>query len=124
VLTLKNLYCLSFSVPVKVAERSKACTVFARFKPGPWVGIPLRAWMFSVVYVCAFFCGCVQVEALRRADHPSEESYRLSLIKKLRKLNSMLQKRSKLPSVGATKKEKIPSLSRNDCRLKCILECT
>jgi hypothetical protein len=30
------------------------------------------------VYVCAFFCVCVQVEALRRADHPSKESYRLS----------------------------------------------
>jgi hypothetical protein len=28
------------------------------------------------------FSACVQVEALRRADHPSKESYRLSLIKK------------------------------------------
>jgi hypothetical protein len=33
-------------------------------------------WLF--VYVCAFFCVCVQVEALRRADHSSNESYRLS----------------------------------------------
>jgi hypothetical protein len=32
------------------------------------------------VRVCAFFCVCVQVEALRRADHPSMESYRLSEI--------------------------------------------
>jgi hypothetical protein len=24
---------------------------------------------------CAFFCVCVQVEALRRADHPPKESY-------------------------------------------------
>jgi hypothetical protein len=37
------------------------------------------------VYVCAFFCVCVQVEALRWANHPSKESYRPSLIKKLSK---------------------------------------
>jgi hypothetical protein len=37
--------------------------------------------MFSVcvcVCVCGFFCVCVQVEALRRADHPPKESYQLS----------------------------------------------
>jgi hypothetical protein len=33
--------------------------------------------MFSVC-VCAFFCICVQVEALRRAHHPPKESHRLS----------------------------------------------
>jgi hypothetical protein len=32
------------------------------------------------VYVCAFFCVCVQVEALRRTDHTPKESYRLSNI--------------------------------------------
>jgi hypothetical protein len=59
------------------------------------------------VYVCEFFCVCVQVEALRRAAHPSKESYRLSLIKKLRKLSPMLQKREEAPKcVGATRKEK------------------
>jgi hypothetical protein len=31
--------------------------------------------MFNVC-VCAFFCVGVQVEALRRADHPPKESYR------------------------------------------------
>jgi hypothetical protein len=29
------------------------------------------------LFVCAFFCVYVQVEALRRADHPPKESYRL-----------------------------------------------
>jgi hypothetical protein len=53
------------------------------------------------VYVCAFFCVCVQVEALQRADHPSKESYRLSPIKKLRKLSPMLQKREQAPKYGS-----------------------
>jgi hypothetical protein len=35
--------------------------------------------MFSVC-VCAFFRVCVQVEALRRADHPPKELYRMSKI--------------------------------------------
>jgi hypothetical protein len=29
---------------------------------------------------CAFFCVCVQVEALRRTDDPPKESYRMSKI--------------------------------------------
>jgi hypothetical protein len=75
-------------------------------KPGLWVRIPLRAWMFSVC-VCAFFCGCVQVEALWQADHPSKESYQLSLIKKLRKLSPVLQKQEQAPKcVGATREKK------------------
>jgi hypothetical protein len=28
----------------------------------------------------SFFCVCLQVEALRRADHPPKESYRMSKI--------------------------------------------
>jgi hypothetical protein len=36
--------------------------------------------MFVRVCVCAraFFYVCLQVEALRRADHPPKESYRMS----------------------------------------------
>jgi hypothetical protein len=50
--------------------------------------------MFGVcVCVCVFLCLCTGREALRWANHPSKESYRLSLIKKLRKLSPMLQKR-------------------------------
>jgi hypothetical protein len=59
-----------------------------------------------LVYVCAFFCVCVQVEALRWADHPSKESYRLSLIKKLRKLSPMLQKREQALKCGSKEEEK------------------
>jgi hypothetical protein len=60
----------------------------------------------AFVYVCAFFCVCIQVEALRRADHPSKEFYRLSLIKKLRKLSPMLQKREQAPKCGSNEEEK------------------
>jgi hypothetical protein len=75
--------------------------------------------MFSVC-VCAFSCVCVQVEALRRADHPSKDSYRLSLIKKLRKLSPMLQSGSKFPSVGATRKKK---KSRREIVRLCAVKC-
>jgi hypothetical protein len=50
------------SHPTKL--KKKACTVFARSEP-------------VIVGVCAFFCVCVQVEALRRADQPPKESYRM-----------------------------------------------
>jgi hypothetical protein len=52
-----------------------------------------------------FFCVFVQVEALRRADHLSKESYRLSLIKKLRKLSPMLLKREQAPKCGSNEEE-------------------
>jgi hypothetical protein len=58
------------------------------------------------VYVCEFFYVCVQVEALRRADHPPKEFYRLSLIKKLRKLSPMLQKREQVPKCGSNEEGK------------------
>jgi hypothetical protein len=44
---------------------------------GWWVRIPLDAWM--PVYVYSVFMFCVQVAALRRADPPSKESYRLCI---------------------------------------------
>jgi hypothetical protein len=61
------------------------------------------------VYVCGFFCVCVQVEALRRADHPSKESYLLSLIKKLRKLSPILQKREQARECGSNDENSIYS---------------
>jgi hypothetical protein len=41
-----------------------------------------------------------------RADHPSKKSYRLFLIKKLRKLSPMLQKREQAPKCGSNEEEK------------------
>jgi hypothetical protein len=35
---------------------------------------PASTMDFSVCVVCAFFCVCVQVEALRLADYPSKKS--------------------------------------------------
>jgi hypothetical protein len=43
---------------------------------GSWVRIPLEAWMSVCVY-SVFVLSCVQVAALRRAELPSQESYRL-----------------------------------------------
>jgi hypothetical protein len=63
--------------------------------------------------MCAFFCVCVQVEALRRADHPSKESYRLSLIKKLRKLSPMIQKREQAPTCGSDEEGIISIINLN-----------
>jgi hypothetical protein len=60
------------------------------------------------------FSVCVQVEALRRVDHPPKESYRLSLIKKLRKLSPVLQKREQAPKCGSIEEgnsEKIMSVA-------------
>jgi hypothetical protein len=52
---------------------------------GPWVRIPLDAWMSVCIYFM-FVPPCVQVAALRRADPPTKESYRLC--ERLRNLES------------------------------------
>jgi hypothetical protein len=69
-----------------------------------------------------FFCVCVQIEALRRADHPSKESYRLSLIKKLRKLRPTLQKREQAPKCGSNEEEKnLPNTNQMRHRLNEVV---
>jgi hypothetical protein len=46
-------------LPVTVAERSRVYLSSLAWKPGLWVRIPLRAWIFSVcVCVCVFLCLC------------------------------------------------------------------
>jgi hypothetical protein len=65
---------------VTVAERSKACTVFAGSEAGIVDSNPTQGIDVSCLCVWGVFCVCVQVEALRRADHPPKESYRMSKI--------------------------------------------
>jgi hypothetical protein len=68
--------------PVTVAERSTACTVFTRSEAGIVESNPTQDMDDWCVCACvrAFPCVCVQVEALRRADHPPKESYPMSKI--------------------------------------------
>jgi hypothetical protein len=72
---------LNLTLPVTVAERSKALHCL-RLLGSRNLGFESHSGHECLVfmYVCAFLCVCVQVEALRRADHPSKESYRLSKI--------------------------------------------
>jgi hypothetical protein len=69
--TVKELW------PVTVAARSKVWTVFARsdagFESDSGHGCLVCAWVYSV-----FMMSCVQVAALRRADHSPQRSYRQS----------------------------------------------
>jgi hypothetical protein len=65
-------------VPVTVTERSKACAVFARSEAGIVGSYPTQG--MDVWCVCVRFSVSVQVEALRRVDHPPKESYRISEI--------------------------------------------
>jgi hypothetical protein len=64
-------------LPVPVAVRSEASTVFARLNAGIVGSNPIKTWMSVCVYsLCVFLC--VRT-ALRRADPPSMESYRLCI---------------------------------------------
>jgi hypothetical protein len=63
--------------------------------------------MFSVC-LCAFFYVCVQVEALRRADRPPKESYRMCKTKKNRS-----ERRSSWRPTGAVVPRKKNNLSRH-----------
>jgi hypothetical protein len=62
---------LFVQLPITVAARSRAWTVFARSNTGIVVSNPARG-----MYVCVRLF-CVQLAALRPADPPSKESYRL-----------------------------------------------
>jgi hypothetical protein len=95
-----------FAILYTFLGRSQACTVRSLGSRDHGFESHSGHGCLMFVYVCAFFCVCVQVAALRRADHPSKESYRLSLIKKLRTLNPMLQKREKAPKCGSNEEEK------------------
>jgi hypothetical protein len=60
-----------------LAERSKACTVYDRLNIGIAVSNPV--WGMDVCPRVSVLCCPVSVEALRRADPPSKESYQMSL---------------------------------------------
>jgi hypothetical protein len=65
-------------MPVTVAERSKAWTVFVRSDAVIIGSNPTRGMdVYMFVRFSVFVLSCV-VEALWRADHLSKESYRLS----------------------------------------------
>jgi hypothetical protein len=67
----------TYNRPIKVAALSKAWTVFARLNTeivgsNPTSGVDICVCLFCICVVL-----CVQVAALRLADPPSKESYRL-----------------------------------------------
>jgi hypothetical protein len=66
--------CLTIHMPIMMATGSKAWTVFAPSNTGPVGSKPIQG-MDNCVYVYSVFVlSCVQVAALRRADHSSESN--------------------------------------------------
>jgi hypothetical protein len=63
-------------LPITVAARSRAWTVFARSNTGVVGSYPPQ---HMDIRVCLYCLCCPVVEALRRADPPSKESYRLCI---------------------------------------------
>jgi hypothetical protein len=67
-------------LPIKVAARSKAGTVFARSNAEIVCSNPTQGMDVCIVCVYSVFVlFCVSVEALRWADPPSKETYRLCI---------------------------------------------
>jgi hypothetical protein len=64
-------------MPVSIAERSKACSVYDRLNIEITVSNPLRGVDVSAC-VCVVL-SCVSVEALRWTDSPTKESYQMSV---------------------------------------------
>jgi hypothetical protein len=67
---------LDYVLPITVARGLRHELSSPAQTLGSWVRIPLKAWM-SVCLYSVFVLSCVQVAALRLADPPSKESYRL-----------------------------------------------
>jgi hypothetical protein len=80
-LSLFRICCpLKCRMPVTEVARSEAWTVFARSNAGIVGSNPTQGMDICIMCVYSVFVlSCVQVEALRRADPPSKESYRLSI---------------------------------------------
>jgi hypothetical protein len=68
---------LTAPLPTTVATCSKALTVFARWNAGITSSNLTRGMDVFVRLFCVCVALCVQVTALRLADPPSKESYRL-----------------------------------------------
>jgi hypothetical protein len=64
-------------MPVSIAERSKACTVYDRLNIG--IGGSNPASGMDVCPRVSVLCCPVSVEALRQTDPPAKESYQMSL---------------------------------------------
>jgi hypothetical protein len=70
---LRNLFCFSESLRRSQWPRGLRHELSSPARTlGSWVRISLKAWLFVSVFLFIY------VQALRRADPPSKESYRLS----------------------------------------------